>query len=336
MMNKNYFPVNSLAPKGEDTTVFVKKVIGAKSDGFAVVDNGKIFVIDIGKADDVALIDYLLALREKWLDKKPVPNGIPARLELTLIVSHPHPDHIAALPLLLDDERFCVTEIYAPTRSCITLDPSKAPPSLVKYENRLEAACELLAPKGHTAEGITRVPFGSVYPVEAGSSDTVLEIYPSHIDWSEDLPSDKEGYRYILANNPESYKDMAEKGYSNGVLNGNSLWVKVTKGKCSVLITGDQRDRDEMLGAMIRHYGEEAFDCDVLKIPHHGEGNYSPHLIGAAKPKFTVFTTSVQTAMPDTVKLCEKMGCINYYTGDGNLFFCIDGKGIKAYGIDPR
>ena len=177
MMNKNYFPVNSLAPKGEDTTVFVKKVIGAKSDGFAVVDNGKIFVIDIGKADDVALIDYLLALREKWLDKKPVPNGVPARLELTLIVSHPHPDHIAALPLLLDDERFCVTEIYAPTRSRITLDPSKAPPSLVKYENRLEAACELLAPKGHTAGGITRVPFGSVYPVETGSSDTVLEIY---------------------------------------------------------------------------------------------------------------------------------------------------------------
>ena len=193
----------------------------------------------------------------------------------------------------------------------------------------------LLAPNGHTAKGITRIPFGRVYPVETGSEDTVLEIYPAHIDWSADLPDDKEGYRYILANNPRSYENMAEKGYSNGVMNGNSLWVKVTKGACSVLITGDQRDCDEMLGAMIRHYGEATFKCDVLKIPHHGEGNYSPHLIGAASPRFTIFTTSPQKAMPATVKLCEEMGCANYYTADGNLFFYIDEKGINAYGIDP-
>ena len=104
--SKNYFPVNALAPKEEGFTVFVKKVTGPKSDGFAVVDNGKIFVIDVGKADDVELIDYLLSLRESWLDGKPLPDDKPARLELTLIVSHPHPDHIAALPLLLEDERF--------------------------------------------------------------------------------------------------------------------------------------------------------------------------------------------------------------------------------------
>ncbi len=335
-MSKNHFPVNSLAPKDEGVTVFVKKVIGPKSDGFAVVNNGKVFVIDIGKADDVALIDFLISLRDKWLGDKVIADGKIAKLELVLIISHPHPDHMGALPLLLDDERFCVTDIYAPTRSSLSFDPSKAPPSLVKYENRLEAACELLAPNGHTAKGITRIPFGSVYPVET-SDDFTLEIYPAHIDWSKDLPSDTEGYRYILANNPTSYKNMdPEKGYSNGIMNGNSLWVKATKGKCSVLITGDQRDRDEMLGAMLRHYGEEMFKCDVLKITHHGEGNYSPHLIGAANPKFTVFTTSLQKATPETVKLCEEMGCINYYTGDGDLFFYMDGKEIQAFGIDPR
>lgn len=333
---KNYFPVNKLAPKEDGVTVFVKKVIGPKSDGFAVVDNGKVFVIDIGKADDLELIHYLLSLREQWIGENPLPDDTPARLELTVIVSHPHPDHIAALPALFADRRFCVTEVYAPTRSCISLDPEKAPPSLVKYENRLESACELLAPNGHTAKGVTRVPFGKVYPIEAGSPDTVLEIYPSHIDWSQDLPSDKEGYRYILANNPESYKNMAEKGYSNGVMNGNSLWVKVSKGGHSVLITGDQRDCDEMLGAMIRHYGEEAFKCDVLKITHHGEGNYSPHLIGAANPQFAVFTTSPEKAMHDTVLLCERMGCSNYYTADGNLFFYVSAKEVRAYGIAPR
>ena len=335
--SKNYFSVNDLAPRENEAMVFFKKVVGKKSDGFAVVNGGKVYVIDSGKEGDTEVLDFLLALRERWMGEKQLSEGTCAKLELVVIVSHPHPDHIAALPLLLDDERFCVTEIYAPLRSCLSFDPSKAPPSLVKYENQLETACEGLAQRGHTAKGITRVPFGEIYPLETGSEDFTLKIYPAHIDWSQDLPSDKAGYRYILANNPAVYRGMdPEKGYANGILNGNSLWVKVTKDGRSVLITGDQRDSDEMLGSMIRHYGENEFRCDVLKIPHHGETNYSPYLLGVAKPKRAVFTTSLQKATPDTVKLCEKMGCVNYYTSDGEVLFCIDKKEIKACGIDPR
>ena len=63
---------------------------------------------------------------------------------------------------------------------------------------------------------------------------------------------------------------------------------------------------------------------------------YSPHLIGAANPRFTVFTTAYDKAMPNTVKLCEERGYTNYYTGDGNLFFYVNKKEIKAWGIDPR
>ena len=318
-----------------DLTVFVKKVTGPKSDGFAIVDNGNVFVIDIGKAEDVELIDFLADLRKRWLGDTPVPDGKVAKLELTLIVSHAHPDHIAALPKLLEDERFCVTAVYAPMRSYLSLDVQGALPNLTKYENRLENACRDLQGQGHTAKGITRVPYGKPLLLPTGS-DTVLQLYPSHIDWAEDRPCDKEGLRYILLNNPEIYKEFPERGYSNGILNGNSLWVKVSKGKHSVLITGDQRDADEMMGAMIRHYGEAEFDCDVLKIPHHGEGNYSPHLIGAANPRFTVFTTAYDKAMPNTVKLCEERGYTNYYTGDGNLFFYVNEKEIKAWGIDPR
>ena len=339
MENKKYFAVNTLAPKDEGATVFVKKVVGKKSDGFAVVDHGKVFVIDVGKADDVELIDYLLSLREAWIGENDLPEDMPARLEIVIIVSHPHSDHIAALPLLLADERFCVTKMYAPMRSQISFDEEKAPPSLVTCENRLEDFCELLALHGHTAKGVTRIPFGKVYPVETGSEDLTMEIYPSHIDWSEDLPSDKAGYRYILANNPASYKEKGldpEKGYCNGVLNGNSLWVKVRKGENTVLITGDQRDRDEMMGEMLRYYGEETFKCDVLKLAHHGEENYSPHLLRVADPKFAVFTTSPDKVLPETLELYEEYGCANYYTADGNLFFYVTEKEIKPYGIEPR
>ena len=339
--SKNYFPVNSLAPRDEEwATVFFKKVIGSKSDGFAVVDNGKIFVIDIGKADDkegdVELINFLIDLRDKWLGERIISDGKIAKLELTVIISHAHSDHMGALSILVNDERFCITDIYAPKRSCLSLDVSGALPPLVESENRLERVCEDLSKKGHTAKGITRIPYGTVYSIPSGSDDLVLKLYPSHIDWSEDRPSDKEGFRFILTNNSATYKDNPIKGYTNGILNGNSLWVKVIKGERSVLITGDQRDSDEMLGSMIRHYGENEFECDVLKIPHHGEKNYSPYLLSVAKPQYAVFTISPQKATPDTVKLCEKMGCVNYYTSDGELFFHMSKKEIKAFGIDSR
>ena len=333
---KNYFPVNDLAPKEDGITVFIKKYVDKKSDGFAIVDNGKVIVIDIGKAGDVELINYLLGLREKWLGDTAIPEDMTARLELTVIVSHPHSDHMAALPLLFADDRFCVTEIYAPVRSEKSLDSSGELVSLIKFEDHLENACKELSTNGHTASGIIRIPFGEVYPIESGSEGTVIEIYPAHIDWSTDLPSDNTGYRYIRAHNPKVYVNMAEMGYTNGILNGNSLWVKVTRGERSVLITGDQRATDEMLGAMIRHYGEEKFKCDVLKIPHHGESNYSPHLIGAADPKFVLFTTTRERATSDTVKLCSEMGCKNFYSADGDLYIYVTDKEIKTYGIEPR
>ena len=54
--DKNYFPVNALAQKDERMTVFFKGVVGKKSDGFAVVNDGKVFVIDIGKEGDTEYI----------------------------------------------------------------------------------------------------------------------------------------------------------------------------------------------------------------------------------------------------------------------------------------
>ena len=200
----------------------------------------------------------------------------------------------------------------------------------------LEALCQSLAERGHTAGGITRLAYGKPLTLKMGSEDATLKIYPSHIDWSEDRPSDREGIRYIVATNPERYQDEPQVGYTNGILNGNSLWVKVTKGERSVLITGDQRASDEMLGSMIRYYGEGEFSCDALKLTHHGENNYPPYLLEVAKPTIAVFTTSYEKAQRETVELCEKLGLVNYYACDGDLFIHTDGKEIRMDGIEPR
>lgn len=329
--SKPYFSVNTLAPRDEEwTTVVFKKLMGSKSDGFVVLDKGKVFVIDIGKREDVTLIHFLAALREKWLGERHLENGNVAKLELTLIVSHSHSDHIGALPYLINDERFCITDIYAPQRPYLSLDVAGALPLLAESEDRMESLCTELLQKGHTAKGITRIPYGKAYTIPSESTDCALTIYPAHIDWSEDRPCEQEGFRFLLAHNPATYQDNPTLGYTNGILNGNSLWVKVIKGERSVLITGDQRDSDEMLGAMIRHYGEREFACDVLKIPHHGHKNYSPYLLRVANPQYAVFTGSRERITPETVKLCEEKGCANYDTEDGNLFFYMSAKEIHT------
>lgn len=333
---KAYTAVNSFAPRNEEVTVFFKEVGQRKSDGFAVVNNGKVFVIDVGKRNEDRMIRFLASLRENWLGDKLPEGDRPARLEITLIISHAHSDHMGALPLLLSDGRFCVTKIYAPLRAHLAGDVPGALPPLVRAEDSLEDWCRQLTEQGHTAASITRVPFGKPITLPMGSEDAKLTIYPSMFDWSEDRPSEKEGVRYIFNNNPDTYKGIEILGYTNGILNGNSLWIKLTKGERTLLITGDQRSTDEMLNAMISYYGEEEFSCDVLKIPHHGEENYPPYLLSVAKPKIAVFTTSYEKAMRETVELCEKMGLTNYYTCDGELIFHTDGKRLRASGIDPR
>lgn len=337
--NKAYFCVNSQAPRDGILTLFCKKVGEQKSDGFALIENGQIFMIDVGKDGDGEMVKYLLSVREKWLTDSgnaSLVGSADAKLELHVIVSHAHPDHMAALPLVLTDPRFCVLDVYAPTRAYLSLDVPGALPPLVRYENNLDKMCKYLEEYNHQARSITRIDYGKALELEFGSEDTRLEIYPSHFDWSEDRPSDKEGFKFILTNNSATYKDRPLNGYTNGILNGNSLWVKVTKGQNTAVITGDQRASDEMLGSMIRYYGEDNFACDILKIPHHGENNYSPYLLEVANAKYVIFATSYQKAFVDTVKLCEERGSANFYTCDGNLFFTMDGHSITASGITSR
>lgn len=334
---KAYFRVNDLSPQDDKLSVFFKKVGEKKSDGFALIENGEIFIIDSGLKDDDGLLEYLLSLREKWLSETPdLVENQNARLEINIIVSHPHPDHIGAMPKILCDPRFCVLSLYAPTRSYRSTDVPEALAYLVKFEDALEAFPAHLEAYGHTAREIHRLPFGRTLSFPFGSCGTRISVYPSPYDWSEDRPSESEGFRFLLQFRSPTYQNDPEHGYSNGILNGNSLWVKVTKGNQAVLITGDQRASDEMLGAMIRYYGEAEFDSDILKITHHGEGNYCPQLLSAANPKITIFTAAHGKSTPETEELCKQRGADRYYLCDGNLLFTLDGNSITSEGIQSR
>ena len=337
--NTSDFSVNRFAPKGGELTVFFKKVGTKKSDGFALIENGEIYIIDSGLKEDTGLLDFLLALREKWLSNAPEQAKIQnPRLEIHILVSHPHPDHIGAMPEILGDPRICVLSLHAPARSYRSTDVPEAIARLVQFENDLAALEPLLKTYDHTARQIQRLPFGKAISFPFGKEDTEITLYPAPYDWSQDRPSESEGFRFLLKGLPgnATYLKDPEYGYANGILNGNSLWTKITKGQQTVLFTGDQRASDEMLGAMIRYYGQSEFDCDILKPTHHGEGNYCPQLLAAANPKITVFTAARKNVAPETEELCKQMGSQRYYLCDGDLILTLDGCTITAEGIEPR
>ncbi len=337
-MSQSYIRVNDFAPRDGKLTLYCKKVGEKKSDGFAIVENDQIYVIDSGRGDDKEMHLFLRELRAKWLENQSDANLLEddnARLEIHIIVSHPHPDHIAAFKYILPDFKLCIMSLLAPERAYLSLDVPGALEKLTAFEDRLELYAQMLPIYGHTCRRITRLPYGEKRVLSLPDSTATLTLYPSQFDWSEDRPSQSEGIRFLRKYQSPTYKDDPEHGYSNGVANGNSLWVKITKGTSVALITGDQRDSDEMLGSMIRHYGEEEFRCHVLKLPHHGEKNCSPYLISVADPKITIFTCSEGYDTPEAQDICEKIGDV-YYLRDGNLFFTITENAITPYGISPR
>lgn len=337
-MSESYIRVNDFAPRDGKLTLYCKKVGTKKSDGFAIVENDLVYVIDAGRGDDREMHLFLLELREKWLANQTDATLLEdenARLEIHLIVSHPHADHIAALKRIIPDFRFCIVSVLAPQRAYLSLDVPGALEKLTAFEDRLALYEQMLPVYLHTCRKITRLPYGEKHILPLPDSSTTLTLYPSQFDWSEDRPSESEGIRFLKKYVSPTYQDDPEHGYSNGAANGNSLWVKITKGDSVALITGDQRASDEMLGSMIRYYGEKEFRCQVLKLPHHGEKNCSPYLLSIADPKITVITCAEGYDTPEAQDICERISDV-YYLRDGNLFFEITEQSITPYGISPR
>lgn len=336
-MDRTYFRVNTLAPNDGQLSVFYKKVGEKKSDGFAFIEDGEIYIIDAGLPEDTGLLDFLLSLRETWLSGMPEQIADEnARLEIHIIVSHPHTDHIGAMPAILSDPRICALSLRAPTRSWRSGDVPEAIGRLVQFEDNLDALPALLETFRHTTKKIQRIPFGEKISFPLGNHGTRVTLYPAPYDWSEDRPSEREGFRFLINDPHGSYGSNRELSYANGILNGNSLWTKITKGNQTVLFTGDQRASDEMLGAMLRYYGEAEFGCQILKLTHHGEVNYCPQLLAAANPKIAIFSGTPRLITQETEHLCQEMGAQRYYLCGGSLTLTLDGSSITAKGIEPR
>ena len=329
VMEKSTIRANDFAPRDGRLSVFFKKMFEKKSDGFAAVFDGEVYVIDVGGKRDGEMLRFLTELRAEWLKgARSLADAEKARLEIHVIISHSHPDHVGALPFLLADPRLCVVELLAPRRSYRSLPGPDFLPELAAFEERLHGSLSLLSEYHHKTANLIELPYGKVYSIRPQKANVEIDIYTAPFDWSEN----EEAYRYLIENNAKNsifYVDHPEVGCANGSLNGNSLWVRIRKGKKVILITGDQRADDAMLGRMIRHYGEEPFRCDVLKLLHHGTNCYPPKLIQIASPSITIFTVFRELATPETVAHCERVST-PYFLGGKNLILTLDGESIEA------
>lgn len=323
---------NEFAPKTEGMTIFFKQTpLRGKSDGFAVISKEEVWVIDAGHYHDHGMHAFLLSLREQWLEKH--PDEETRKLQIDLLITHPHGDHIRALPEIVKDPRIDIRSVTAPTRSYLAGAVEGALPTLTADENRLDELERDLGEYGHTARRITRIPFGE--KAELPFPDGKIEIYAAPFDWSETRESEDEGFLYIDANVPASYGDRRELANSNGILNSNSLWFKFCQKDRSVLFTGDQRPAPQFIRRMVEHYGKENFRCDVLKYLHHGEKNHCPYLMEVTSPQITVFTASAGAEDPRAVALCKEVGRL-YCVGKGELFLTLNGEGIFPEGIEAE
>ena len=69
-----------------------------KSDGFAAIAGDTVLTVDGGLEEDRGILDYLLNLRRTWLQDHPdLIENDQARLEINMMLTHGHKDHLTAV-----------------------------------------------------------------------------------------------------------------------------------------------------------------------------------------------------------------------------------------------
>ena len=178
-MENTTFRANDFAPRDGTLSVYFKRITEKLSDGFAAVFDGEIYLIDVGTTVDKGMLLFLTELREKWLANAPQEADTEnARLEIHVIISHPHPDHVGALPFLLSDPRICVVELIAPKRCYRSLPGPDLLPNLEVFEERLYGPLHLLSEYHHKTTKVKNLPYGKIYPIRPEGTDVALTVFP--------------------------------------------------------------------------------------------------------------------------------------------------------------
>ena len=266
-----------------------------KSDSFLLEYNGAFVLIDGGLTDCRASLDYLTEIRRTLLLSHPeLQEEISCRLQICVMVSHCHHDHVGALYSHVFPSPFIeVSELYMPPDA--NLDEKFGLSGDVKYRPIIAEAIRLHQPQARVVD----VDFGAENRIEqpmiAGDAAApVISILPP---WKNS--ADPEWLRLMC--------DALKHGENNPniatlVTNNNSMWIHIRHGENTFLFTGDTVKKNKPMGyempeEMIRVYADVLGQVDVVKYVHHGyKRDAAAEAMLSLSPKYLVTTTVLATA----------------------------------------
>lgn len=350
--------LNELMDDSDKMEVFVASCQKKKQDGFVFKYKQQIVIHDGGQKleNDGTTYNYLYELRKSLL-----PDGVSEddenyKLKLTLVISHFHTDHVNSLIYtIVPSPYFEIETVYMPEQSVFENTTYYSDP---EYCDTFYYADGGITKKGRLAflatlsefspdARVICVGFGETAQFTSDDGQVVFDMFAPSQDWGTQESAKK--LLDIYYNGGASSSTTED--FPKAVVNSNSMWLKVTYGDRSMLFTGDVMKKSvytynsasenyvgEPFDLMLSYYaekcGEDVFDVDVVKFPHHGQVRPK-----ASKGVFEVLTPSLVLCTADNYKATTVEAAKEFwdsYTGsyclsdNSGLYIHTDGKDLTV------
>lgn len=181
---------------------------------------------------------------------------------------------------------------------------------------------------GGAAKVINNIAVGTVLQSNQPKDSEEYEKYIKALTNAQLEPvTVRETYSFVSGGVLYTVDPPARESYRDDSSNNSSLIVRVELGETSFLLTGDAETE-----RLSEYLDESAEDCDVLKLPHHGQDEpLLEALLDAAAPAYAVITSSDEEKESEAVlALLEEKGVEVLLTREGTLRFTTDGKSLSA------
>ena len=347
--------LNKFMPETGNLELFAAGCEVKKQDGFVFSYKGEILVLDGGTKNtgDDSVYTYLLNLRNEHL-----PDGVSEsdenyKLKITVVISHFHTDHMNTyiydiIPSpYIEIDRVYLTEqsVFEKTELYNICDPYYYSDGVIDTKGRLKFLNTLDEYSPETQ--VVYVPFGETMKIKSDDGKVVFDLFAPSEDW---------GTPHRASHLLDLYYDGGKSGstaadFPKAVVNSNSMWMKVTFGERTMLFTGDVMKKaknaympdspnyaEEPFDVMLSYYaekcGEDVFDCDIVKFPHHGQARAaaSKGVFEVFSPEFIICTAVNfrETTIANAQKFWDDYSGSHSLSDGNGMYLFTDGKAITV------